>query len=812
MTILQDAAPVAISGPVGSTVSLSDLLRQTYGDNASLIQSVRIQCENPAVQTSGGSNWEQGGQPAVTTVLKNGVSIGVGNFISVDKADFGNVQVQIGNNMTTNVSVQVTETSDANFTGHQLYFTALPKELSLNLPADHVPTATDIVSAAEKVAANETHVNAPVDCHNIATAIAASAGATLDPNTHYTGDPGQPQNEAGGFWRIAFTNGSAGNDWQSKVQAGDIVRMERTDGGVHTVTVTAGLNADGKHPGQIEVVDNSNGVITEHWQNYNDGSAHNTTIANSVTVYRLTTDGMYLIDQSSDTHNDNVLGDNFSDLIKAGSGNDTLTGGAGNDTLDGGAGDNTAVFSGKESDYKITVNGGTATIADLRAGSHDGTDTITNIQHVKFSDMTVNYSDLKTTPVAPPPAAGSVSINNFSITEGNNGTQIETFTVTRTGGNAAFDVNYATADGTATTADKDYVGQSNVLHFAQGDLSKTISVVVNSDTKVEANETFNVNLSGATNGATISHAQGVGTIVNDDVAPAPAAHHVANDFNGDGISDVLLGNSKGSLALWELNGDHIASNTTVGSVAAGWHVDSIGDFGGDGMSDILLHSDNGQVAMWQMNGDHIASNTTVGSVSADWHEAGIGDFNGDGKADIMWENSKGQVAMWEMNGDHIASNTTVGSVSTDWHVAGTGDFNGDGKADIMWENSKGQVAMWEMNGNHIASNTTVGAVSTDWHVAGTGDFNGDSKTDIIWGNVNGQVAMWQMNGDHINSNTSVGSAPGWTVIGTGDYNHDGKADILLQNANGSVAEWQMNGDHIVDNHGVGSHSVDWHMV
>src|SRR5207302_984526 len=63
------------------------------------------------------------------------------------------------------------------------------------------------------------------------------------------------------------------------------------------------------------------------------------------------------------------------------------------------------------------------------------------------------------------PVAGSVAISDVSITEGNNGSQIETFTVTRTGGNAAFDVNFATADGSATTADGDYVAKSGAVHF-----------------------------------------------------------------------------------------------------------------------------------------------------------------------------------------------------------------------------------------------------------------------------------------------------------------------------------------------------------
>ncbi len=45
-----------------------------------------------------------------------------------------------------------------------------------------------------------------------------------------------------------------------------------------------------------------------------------------------------------------------------------------------------------------------------------------------------------------------------------------------------------------------------------------MTVQVNGDTTVEPNETFTVNLSNATGNATITDAQGVGTIVNDDVA------------------------------------------------------------------------------------------------------------------------------------------------------------------------------------------------------------------------------------------------------------------------------------------------------
>ncbi len=108
-----------------------------------------------------------------------------------------------------------------------------------------------------------------------------------------------------------------------------------------------------------------------------------------------------------------------------------------------------------------------------------------------------------------------VAIGNASVLEGNDGTATLTFTVTRSGGTGAFDVGYATADGTAT-AGSDYVATSGTLSFAAGELTKTVSVTVNGDTLREPNETVSVVLSGATNDAIVTTATGTGTILNDE--------------------------------------------------------------------------------------------------------------------------------------------------------------------------------------------------------------------------------------------------------------------------------------------------------
>jgi predicted extracellular nuclease len=123
------------------------------------------------------------------------------------------------------------------------------------------------------------------------------------------------------------------------------------------------------------------------------------------------------------------------------------------------------------------------------------------------------------------PNPGSVSVADVSIVEGNAGTSILTFTLTRTGGAAAFDVNYATSNGgdpthAAATAVSDYLAASGTVSFANGQNTATVSVTINGDVTPELSEEFTLTLSGATNGATLSDATAIGTITTDDAAPA----------------------------------------------------------------------------------------------------------------------------------------------------------------------------------------------------------------------------------------------------------------------------------------------------
>jgi uncharacterized protein len=114
---------------------------------------------------------------------------------------------------------------------------------------------------------------------------------------------------------------------------------------------------------------------------------------------------------------------------------------------------------------------------------------------------------------------GTLAIGNVTLAEGNAGTTAFTFTVTRSGGSdGTVTVDYATTLGTADAGDLTAAG--GTLTFLNGETTKTITVLVNGDYVLEADETFSVGLSNATGGATITNATGNGVITNDDVAAA----------------------------------------------------------------------------------------------------------------------------------------------------------------------------------------------------------------------------------------------------------------------------------------------------
>jgi hypothetical protein len=154
------------------------------------------------------------------------------------------------------------------------------------------------------------------------------------------------------------------------------------------------------------------------------------------------------------------------------------------------------VTSGGDADFTETVNlAGTAA-----AGAYHCTvDFLVDGKSRDFTQqLTVNVP--------------GVSVNDVTVNEGAGSA---TFAVTRSGPpDSTVTVNYGTANGTAT-APADYTAAGGALTFAVGEATKTVTVPIVDDAVDEPDESFTVQLSGAT-GAAITDPTGVGTIIDND--------------------------------------------------------------------------------------------------------------------------------------------------------------------------------------------------------------------------------------------------------------------------------------------------------
>src|SRR5205085_11232546 len=106
----------------------------------------------------------------------------------------------------------------------------------------------------------------------------------------------------------------------------------------------------------------------------------------------------------------------------------------------------------------------------------------------------------------------TLSINNVSLAEGNSGVTFFVFSVQLSSPSAqTISFHYATADGTATTADGDYQAASGNVSIIPGETTDQISIAVDGDLKFELDESFTVNLSAPVND-TIAQGTGTATI------------------------------------------------------------------------------------------------------------------------------------------------------------------------------------------------------------------------------------------------------------------------------------------------------------
>lgn len=140
--------------------------------------------------------------------------------------------------------------------------------------------------------------------------------------------------------------------------------------------------------------------------------------------------------------------------------------------------------------------------------------------------------------------AAELNVTDVDATEGDSGVTTVVFSVTLSAAvDAPVNVDYATADASATAADGDYAPITGTLAFT-GTAGETMTFTVDAlgDAVVEPDEHFHVDLSNvaaAGRDVTLAPGRGMGTIVNDDTATLSIGDVSANEGNAGSTTYVF---------------------------------------------------------------------------------------------------------------------------------------------------------------------------------------------------------------------------------------------------------------------------------
>jgi hypothetical protein len=190
------------------------------------------------------------------------------------------------------------------------------------------------------------------------------------------------------------------------------------------------------------------------------------------------------------------------------------------------------------------------------------------------TDFTAVAPVPRTTAAPANPCSGSLSIGDVIAKEGNAGATSFNFTVSLSApagpGGVIFDV--ATQDDTATTADSDYAAVSLTGQtIPEGASSYPVSVIVNGDAAVEADETFFVDVTNVS-GTAVGDDHAVGTIVDDDSCGEPF----------DPIYDIQGSGPATPIPNGAVTTEGVVVGDNEGPIASGIQGVYLQDQGGDG--------------------------------------------------------------------------------------------------------------------------------------------------------------------------------------------------------------------------------------
>ncbi len=239
------------------------------------------------------------------------------------------------------------------------------------------------------------------------------------------------------------------------------------------------------------------------------------------------------------------------------------------------------------------------------------------------------------------------------------------------------------------------------------------------------------------------------------------------DWNGDGVADVMLRTSGGTLALLAGKRNGLNAPATAGR---GWRgfttLVAAGQYDGAGGQDLVAVNAMGNIYLRARTAAGVFGPARLIGTGARGYRSitGAGDFNGDGRTDLAAVDSTGRLVLLPQTTRlRLGAPVPIGSVSGLRRVTAVGDLDGDRRADLAVVDESGRMSL--VRGNGRGSTVGSGNLGTGWSayvdVWSPGDLTGDGRADVLALTSSGVLYRYAAgNAGNFGAATQIGS--GWT--------------------------------------------------
>lgn len=292
------------------------------------------------------------------------------------------------------------------------------------------------------------------------------------------------------------------------------------------------------------------------------------------------------------------------------------------------------------------------------------------------------------------------------------------------------------------------------------------------------------------------------------IANGTSLIHV-EDFNSDGVPDVLVASPKNNEITWyrnEKKGSSFSAQEVVSTKVRLTKSVFGMDVDGDGDNDALSASSFDDKLSWYKNTDGYGSfgeQQVFENKAASPYSMYGTDFTEDGKPDLVFaSNEKGKIA-WCKNEDGSLSGQNVISTSADGaRAVHAGDLGGNGKPDVIMVASSfagtNKVSWYRNTPGGFASENIISKKHQGLRSVVGVDLDKNDNVDVVAASAGDGRIAWYKNtngyGNFSGQKVITKKASGVQTIATADVDGDGDYDVLsASNRKGRVA-WYENLD------------------